>query len=302
MVSAAQVRPEAAKRLLPNNRGFILVVPMRSGSRGWGLVLVALDRPSLFLDETIGTLEVLASQACVAYEAEAAEREIIATNKELEAFAYSVSHDLRAPLRSMDGFSRILLSEYAENLPPEARHDVDMIVESAREMGQMVDDLLRFSRLGKQELNLADVDARALADQVVKQLRPEGERQIQFHVGDLPSCRADSGLLKQVFMNLVSNAVKYTRKTPQAEIEVGWTEANGGAYFVKDNGVGFDMAHAHNLFGVFQRLHRAEDYEGTGVGLALSQRIVNRHGGRIWAQAEADKGATFYFSLKGGQT
>jgi signal transduction histidine kinase len=302
LVPAGTVAREAAERLALKPERFVLVLRIHSGARPWGLALVSIYRPSLFFDETIQTLEVLASQACMAYEAEAAQAEIQAANKELEAFAYSVSHDLRAPLRAMDGFSRILLEDSATSLSPAARHDVELIISGAREMGTMVDDLLRFSRLGKQALNRQEVQTRQLAEQVAQeqQLQETG-RHVQVRVGDLPACNADPGLLKQVFANLIGNAVKYTRKKPHADIEVGWTDADGGAYFVKDNGVGFSMTHAHNLFGVFQRLHRAEEYEGTGVGLAIVQRIVARHGGRIWAQAEVDQGATFYFTLKGGK-
>lgn len=301
LISIDEVVPPIRELVAPSGAGWLLTVPIVGGLRRWGLVLVAMDRPPLFLDETVETLSVLASQACTAYEADAAEIEIKAANKELEAFAYSVSHDLRAPLRSMNGFSQILLDEFSAALPAEARHHVDMIIDSAREMGQMVDDLLRFSRLGKQELNRQEVETQALVAQVANNLRAhEPQRDLEFHLGKLPPCHADAGLLKQVFVNLMGNAAKYTRQKHPAKIEVGWTEEHGGAFFVKDNGVGFDMSHAHNLFGVFQRLHRAEDFEGTGVGLAIVQRIVVRHGGRIWAQAEVDKGATFFFTLQGG--
>jgi len=303
-VPTATVAKEAAERLdlELEAEGFLLILQINSGARRWGLVVVSFGRPSLFLEETIGTLEVLASQACMAYEAEAAQEEITAANKELEAFAYSVSHDLRAPLRAMDGFSRILLEDTGGSLSAAARHDVDMIIDGAREMGTMVDDLLRFSRLGKQDLNRQEVQTRQLAEDVAKELRAhEQGRDLTVRIGDLPPCNGDPGLLKQVFANLIGNAVKYTRKKPHADIEVGWSDADGGAYFVKDNGVGFSMTHAHNLFGVFQRLHRAEEYEGTGVGLAIVQRIVARHGGRIWAQAEVDQGAAFFFTLKGGK-
>ena len=295
--------PALRELMAPQAQGWLLSVPMIGALRSWGLVLVAMDRPPLFIDETVETLKVLASQACTAYEVESAEAEITAANRELEAFAYTVSHDLRAPLRSMDGFSRILLSEFGEALSAEARHNVDMIVDGAREMGQMVDDLLRFSRLGKQELNRQEIHTGALVAQVANELRAhEPRRDLEFQLGELPPCHADAGLLKQVFVNLMGNAAKYTRQKHPAKIELGWTEEHGGAFFVKDNGVGFYMSHAHNMFGVFQRLHRAEDFEGTGVGLAIVRRIVNRHGGRIWAQAEVDKGATFFFTLHGGTT
>ncbi|MEA3204369.1 MAG: hypothetical protein QOI63_2051, partial [Thermoplasmata archaeon] len=226
--------------------------------------------------------------------------ELEAANKELEAFAYSVSHDLRAPLRSLSGFSQILLEEHGDKLPPDARHEVDMIVDSAREMGQLVDDLLAFSRLGKQPLAKEQVDPERIARQVCEELRDgqPKERDVRVLFTPLPACQADPALLRQVYVNLLSNALKYTRKRERAEVEVGW-DAAAGAYFVRDNGVGFDMQHVDKLFGVFQRLHRAEEYEGTGVGLAIVQRIVTRHGGRIWAQAAVDQGATFSFTIPG---
>jgi light-regulated signal transduction histidine kinase (bacteriophytochrome) len=223
-------------------------------------------------------------------------------NRELEAFSYSVSHDLRAPLRAIEGFSKILNQDYIECLPEQARHYQERILENAGKMGQLIDDLLAFSRLGRQPLNKSTVDLSVLAAEVLEDLRKETEgREVAISVGELPPGEADPLLLRQVLVNLLSNALKYTRKTPSARVEVGWTEEEGHAvYWVRDNGVGFNMKYSNKLFGVFQRLHRAEDFEGTGVGLALAQRIVHRHGGKIWASAEPDKGATFYFTLQGG--
>ncbi|MHB1260102.1 MAG: sensor histidine kinase [Thermoplasmatota archaeon] len=222
-------------------------------------------------------------------------------NKELEAFAYSVSHDLRAPLRSLDGFAKILLDEAGPKLDADARHYLDMVVSSAAEMGHLIDDLLAFSRLGKQPMAVQPVEPDRLVRQVLEELKPlQQGRSVNIRIARLPACNADPGLLRQVYTNLLSNALKYSRARPKAEIDVGWTDEGGGAYFVKDNGVGFDMKHATNLFGVFQRLHRAEDYEGTGVGLAIVQRIVHRHGGRIWADAAVDQGATFSFTIPTG--
>jgi PAS domain S-box-containing protein len=221
-----------------------------------------------------------------------------AANKELDAFAYSVSHDLRAPLRSLDGFAKILLEEAGPALDADARHYLDMVVASAGEMGRLIDGLLAFSRLGKQPMAVQPVEPDRIVRKVVEELRPlQQGRSVDIRMGRLPACRADPGLLGQVYTNLLSNALKYTRTRPRAEIEVGWAD---GAYHVRDNGVGFDMRHAGNLFGVFQRLHRAEDYEGTGVGLAVVQRIVQRHGGRVWAEAAPDKGAAFFFTIPGG--
>jgi PAS domain S-box-containing protein len=222
-----------------------------------------------------------------------------AANQELEAFAYSVSHDLRAPLRAIDGFSRILLEDYAPQLVPEAARYLHKVRDNAQRMGQLISDLLAFSRLGRQPLHKRTVKTAQMVRQVLEELHSEQEgRQVEITLGDLLPCRADPALLKQIYSNLLSNALKFTRRRETACIEVGCQQMNGERiYYVRDNGVGFDMQYAHKLFGVFQRLHRAEEYEGTGVGLAIVQRIVHRHGGRVWAEAEVDKGATLYFTL-----
>jgi signal transduction histidine kinase len=230
-----------------------------------------------------------------------------AANKELEAFSYSISHDLRAPLRAMDGFSRILLEEYAPQLPAEAKRYLDLVRDNAQQMGHLIEDLLAFSRLSRLPLNKQAVAPVEIVQKALAELRAgQGERNVDVTIGDLPACEADPALLKQVWVNLLSNAFKFTRKREPARIEIGWIpplsgeKTAAGCYFIKDNGVGFDMQYADKLFTVFQRLHRAEEYEGTGVGLAILQRIVHRHGGRVWAEAEPDKGATFYFTLGGG--
>jgi signal transduction histidine kinase len=221
-------------------------------------------------------------------------------NQELEAFAYSVSHDLRAPLRAMDGFSRILLANYASELPTEAQRYFQLVRNNTQQMGQLIDDLLSFSRLSRQPLKKQTIDPAGLVRLVLSELLKEhGERQVDISVGDLPTCEADPSLFKQVLTNLLSNALKFTSKRPAACIEVNSQSINGEqVYFVKDNGVGFDMRYAGKLFGVFQRLHLAEEFEGTGVGLAIVQRIIHRHGGRIWAEAAVDQGAAFYFTVK----
>jgi GAF domain-containing protein len=227
--------------------------------------------------------------------------ELEAANKELEAFSYTVSHDLRAPLRAIDGFSRILLEEHAPYLSDEARRYLHIVRDSAQEMGQLIDDLLSFSRLGRQPLTKQLVAPAHLVRQALEDLRSEREgRCVNLVIGELPACQADPVLLKQVFVNLLANALKFTRRREVASIEIGCREAGGEVvYFVKDNGVGFEMQYAAKLFGVFQRLHRVEDYEGTGVGLAIVQRIIHRHGGRVWAEAAVDQGATFAFTLGG---
>lgn len=224
-----------------------------------------------------------------------------AANKELESFSYSVAHDLRAPLRAMDGFSRLVVEDYAAGLPEEGQRYLRLVRENAQQMGRLIDDLLAFARLSRQPLHRQRVNTADLVQQVLTDLRPEHKgREIDIQVGALAACHADPALLKQVFANLLSNAIKFTRKQPGPRIAIlSRTDEDDPVYLVKDNGVGFDMRYAGKLFGVFQRLHRAEEYEGTGVGLAIVQRIVHRHGGRVWAEADVGEGATFYFTLGG---
>ena len=225
--------------------------------------------------------------------------ELEAANKELEAFSYSISHDLRAPLRSVGAFSSILLQEHSSKMPAEARRLLDIVTTSARRMEQLIEDLLRFSRLSRQPLSKQSVNISALVQATLEELRQqESDRHIEVTVGDLPNCVGDQSLLKQVFVNLLSNAFKFTRQRGKAIVEVGCQQQEGETvYFVRDNGAGFDARYAEKLFGVFQRLHSAEQFEGTGVGLSIVQRIVQRHGGRIWAEGKVDEGATFYFTL-----
>jgi PAS domain S-box-containing protein len=226
--------------------------------------------------------------------------ELEAANRELEAFSYTVSHDLRAPLRTMDGFAEMVEEDYAGLLPPDGARRLHVIRERAQRMGTLIDDLLAFSRLGREPLRPTLVDMRALVDETLGELLPAcGERRIAIDVGELPPCRGDRALLKQVWVNLLSNALKYTRPRDAAHVTVGCAgDAYGdAAYFVRDDGTGFDMAHAGTLFGVFQRLHRSDEFEGTGVGLAIVQRIVQRHGGRVWCDSRPDAGATFSFTV-----
>jgi PAS domain S-box-containing protein len=240
--------------------------------------------------------------------------ELEAANRELESFSYSVSHDLRAPLRAVDGFSQAVLEDYGPQLPAEGRRCLQTIREGAQRMGRLIDDLLTLSRLGRLPLSKRAVETGDLVRAVLEDLSPQREgRQIEVRVAELPVCQGDAVLLKQVWINLLSNAIKYTRRREKAVIEVGCkrepiaAEDQGGpekkttedVYFVRDNGTGFDMRYADKVFGVFQRLHREEEYEGTGVGLAIVQRIVHRHGGRVWAEAAEDHGATFFFTLRG---
>jgi len=222
-----------------------------------------------------------------------------ASNKELEAFSYSVSHDLRAPLRAIDGFSRIMLEEYAPKLDDEGRRLLEVITGNTRKMGQLIDDLLAFSRLSRQQMAFAPVNLTALANDAFSELKSaEKGRRIEFKINALPAAHGDRSMLRHVLINLLSNALKFTRPRAKARIEFSGQAAIGETiYYVKDNGVGFDMEYVHKLFGVFQRLHDSAEFEGTGVGLAIVQRIVLRHGGRVWAKSSAKSGATFYFAL-----
>ncbi len=226
-----------------------------------------------------------------------------AANKELEGFSYSVSHDLRAPLRTIDAFSRIVVEDHGEQLNAEVNRCLTIVRKAAAQAGELIDDLLEFSRLGRQAMQVRPVRMTELVREAISDLEGMQEgRKVQLLVGELPPCHGDRRLLKLVWVNLLSNAFKYTRYRDEARIEVGSRPGPGDidevAYYVKDNGVGFDIKYVHKLFGVFQRLHRKEEFEGTGVGLAIVQRIVHRHGGRVWAEGKMNGGAEFSFSLR----
>lgn len=225
--------------------------------------------------------------------------ELGGVNRELESFSYSVSHDLRAPLRHVDGFARILKEEHSAKMTPEAIIYLDRILTAATHMGQLIDDLLNLAKIGRLELRRERAQIAGLVKQAIAELPPEAkERNIEWWVEPLPELNCDARLLKLIFTNLLSNAVKFTRNQANAVIEVGSRVTDGQAtIFVRDNGVGFDMQYADKLFGVFQRLHRQEDFEGTGIGLATVQRIVRRHGGEIWAESQLNSGTTFFFTL-----
>ena len=242
-----------------------------------------------------------AEQRIQALNAELEQRivELSAVNKELEAFSYSVSHDLRAPLRGIDGFSRMLLEDHADQLDTEGKRRLNVIRSSAEQMAQLIDDLLTFSRLGRKHMRFSRIDMSALAQEVFAQLQRDGLSQaVHLRIGALPHAYGDRAMIREVLWNLLSNAVKFTRprKVPVIEL-AGEVRADENAYSVKDNGVGFDMKYADKLFQVFQRLHDAEEFEGSGIGLALVQRIVHRHGGRVWAEAKTGEAATFHFTL-----
>ena len=233
-------------------------------------------------------------------ELEQKQRELEAANRELEAFSSSVSHDLRAPLRHINAHSTLLMESCAGQLEPEALASLQLIKDSAKGMSQMVDDLLKLARLGRQPLALKPTDLNTLVERSQHDLQDELlGRRIEWRIGKLPTVECDPGLMKSVFANLLSNAAKYTRRRDRALIEIDqMMVASDPVIFVRDNGAGFNPKHAQKLFGAFQRLHRADEFEGTGVGLATVQRIIQKHGGRIWAEAEVNKGATFFFTLR----
>lgn len=226
--------------------------------------------------------------------------ELEAANRELEAFSYSISHDLRAPLRTVNGFAGIVLEDFGSQIPEEGKRYLERIRDGGARMGVLIDDLLAFARLSRQPVNRQNVDTARLVQNAIDELKPQRDgRQIEIRIGNLPPCEGDAALLKQIWVNLISNAIKYTRGRAPAIIEIGCTHNNGATtYLVRDNGAGFDMKYVNKLFGVFQRLHRTDEFEGTGVGLAIVQRIVHRHGGRVWAEAEVNHGATFCFTLE----
>jgi light-regulated signal transduction histidine kinase (bacteriophytochrome) len=217
----------------------------------------------------------------------------------LEAFSYSVSHDLRAPLRAIASYASILAANYKAVLDPDAQQMLDTILASSKHLSQLIDALLNFSRLSRRALTKVNINLNNLLRELLKSFAPEiASRQIDWSVGDLPPVYGDLILIQQVFANLIGNAIKYTRLRAPARIEIECLrDEKQPVYFIRDNGAGFDMRHANKLFGVFQRLHTDTEFEGTGIGLATVQRIIQRHGGRIWAEAEPDKGATFYFTL-----
>jgi len=220
-------------------------------------------------------------------------------NRELESFSYSVSHDLRAPLRAVNGYATMLKEDYGEKIDGEGRRYMDTIIQNAGKMGVLIDDLLAFSRTGRKEIILQEVDMNMVVNSCIKEINESQDlSRYEFVVEKLKEYKADHALIKQVWMNLIGNAVKYSSKCEHPKIKIGYTEApEEHIYWVQDNGVGFDMKYAHKLFGVFQRLHSDQEFEGTGIGLALVHRIISRHNGRTWAEASLNEGAKIYFSI-----
>ncbi len=220
-------------------------------------------------------------------------------NNELEAFAYSVSHDLRVPLRAIDGFSRIVIEDYEDKLDEEGVRLLQVVRDNTKKMGQLIDDILLLSRAGRQEMKISKLDVASLARNVYSEFGQDiKDRNVDFTVDDLPMAMADRALLNQVLTNLIGNAIKFTQEKENAKIMIGFNEEKDNlTYYVRDNGAGFDMRYYDKLFGLFQRLHSQQEFEGTGVGLSIVQRIINRHGGSVWGEGVVDKGATIYFSL-----
>jgi len=220
-------------------------------------------------------------------------------NKELESFSYSVSHDLRTPLRALDGFANILLQDYATLLDDEGKRMLRIVISNANKMGSLIDDLLAFSRLSRQEMEFESIDMKAMANSAYNELVADTDT-IDFRLHQIPETVGDPALLRQVWINLIGNAIKFSSKKPNRIIEVGTlTSGTEIIYFVKDNGAGFNMDFSNKLFAVFQRLHSPKEFEGTGIGLSIVQRIIQRHGGRVWAEGKEGEGATFYFTMLG---
>lgn len=287
----------------------LAMVPIRSGSAIIGAIGNYWARSYTASVEEMQLLQTLADAAAISMENirlfsdlehRVVERtnQLEAANKELEAFAYSVSHDLRAPLRAIDGFSRILQQEYAGKLDEEARRLFAIISSNAQRMGYLINDILSLSRVSRSEIRKMRIDMASLVQTVFRETAPGTHQAMDFNVGALPDATGDPALIRQVWQNLISNAIKYSSKKETIRIRIdGKKEDDRIIYSVQDNGVGFNQDYAHKLFGVFQRLHKQEDFEGTGVGLAIVQRIIHRHGGEAWAEGRPNEGATFYFAL-----
>jgi light-regulated signal transduction histidine kinase (bacteriophytochrome) len=294
-----------------------MALPLISRGQVIGAMTVQTSRLAALSDEEITMLQTMAGQLAnaienarlyeqiqrdaAALEKRVAERtaELAALNAELEAFAYSVSHDLRAPLRGINGFSQALLEDYADKLDADGQDYLQRVQAASQHMGQLIDDLLKLSRVTRAEAFHETVQLSDLAQTIATDLhQQEPERQVEFVIAEGLAAKGDARLLRVALENLLGNAWKFTAKNPCARIEFGDIRQNGNrAYFVRDDGVGFNMAYADKLFGAFQRLHSAAEFDGTGIGLATVQRVIHRHGGRVWAESDVEQGATFYFTL-----
>lgn len=323
--SPANFAPESRALAEPLEAHALVAVPIATTERAWGLLVVLLPRPPLFPNDDMQLLALFAEQSALALEqlemfneqkvllneqqklvAELQDRtaQLEDSNRELEAFSYSVSHDLRAPLRHIEGFAELLSKGGALENDAKGQRHLHLITEAARRMGVLIDNLLTFSRLGRSALTVTPVELSSVLEEARHDLEPETEgRDIQWQIDALPRVYGDAALLRLVLVNLLSNALKYTRNRPQTQITVGFLDnsTDTATIFVRDNGVGFDMQYADKLFGVFQRLHHSNEFEGTGIGLANVRRIIHRHGGRTWAESVLNEGATFYFTLPLGQ-
>ena len=283
-------------------------VPIWAGERALGVMNLVGSERGLFSEEDAGNLYSVGNQLGIALaRARLSERlaertaQLQSSNRELESFSYSVSHDLRAPLRHIEGYVAMLIEDTVGKLAAEPQRYLKVIVEASRHMGELIDNLLVFSRMGRVEMSQTRVELEMLVQEAVRDLEMATRgRNIGWTIPPLPAVTGDRAMLKQALANLLGNAVKYTRPRDPAQIEMGCAGEEDGRVilFVRDNGVGFDMQYADKLFGVFQRLHRADEFEGTGIGLANVRRIITRHGGRVWAEALPDQGATFYFTLE----
>jgi PAS domain S-box-containing protein len=300
----------AIRELRTKGRRYYFIVPLLAHGELMGSLSLGADSPSALTAEHLEIAREVADGLAIAVQqaslheqvgqhAAELEQRVAERTAELEAFSYSVSHDLRTPLLTIDGFSRMLLDDYADQLDAEGQRLLKTICRSSQNMGRLIDDLLAFSRLGRQEMRPAEIEMSELAAAVCAELTATApERKLQFNLQPLPSARGDQSMIRQVFVNLLSNAIKFTGPKNVAVIEVGAEEEeNYNIYYVKDNGVGFEMKYADKLFGVFERLHSDDEFAGTGVGLAFVQRILRRHGGRAWAEGEVGEGATVYFTL-----
>ena len=312
------VNPELKTLLKKLGLHSVIVVPLTARDKTFGsITLVSSESGRTFKQPDLRLAESLAERAATAVDnarlyheanqakAELEQRvnrrteELRKSNEELEAFSYSVSHDLRAPLRAVDGFSRIVQEEYSEHLPDEGQRYLNLIRQNSQQMGRLIDDLLTLSRLSRYTPEFEKVDMKMLVKEVVSELKPEFPNPAaKIRIRSLPVAYGDPHLLHQVWVNLLMNALKYSKNVQKPLVEiVGKNENSSGTYIIHDNGIGFDMKYAHKLFEVFQRLHKAEDYEGTGIGLAIVKRIITHHRGEVWAESTPGEGATFYFTL-----